>query len=94
MSAETVVVEISMYPTRDAFIPAVDDFLEALNAVPEMEVQTNAVSTLVYGPYDHVLDTLKRLMWEADPSGIFVMKIKPRADREIGRYGLTGAVKE
>ncbi len=79
-----------MYPTRDAFIPAVDDFLAALNAVAGIEVHTNAVSTLVYGPYDHVMDTLKRLMRDADPSGIFVMKVKPRAEREIGAYGLAG----
>ena len=90
MSAESVVVEISMYPTRDAFLPAVDSFLDALNGIPDIEVHTNAVSTLVYGPYDHVMDTLKRLMWEADASGIFVMKVKPRADRAIGAYGLTG----
>ena len=41
-------------------------------------------------PYDHVMDSLKGLMWEADPSGIFVMKVRPRAEREIGAYGLTG----
>ena len=79
-----------MYPTKDDYLEAVDEFLAALSRVPGIDVHTNAVSTLIHGPYDHVMDTLKVLMLEADESGIFVLKVRPRGTGKVGDYDLEG----
>ncbi|MFT7405226.1 YkoF family thiamine/hydroxymethylpyrimidine-binding protein [Zhongshania sp.] len=70
-------VEISMYPLKDEFIPAIQDFIDRLNAHSALEVLTNTMSTQVFGDYDVVMDVLKkeiRLSYEKFGRAIFVCK--------------------
>lgn len=70
-------VEISMYPLKDEYIPAIKDFIQRLNAQPQLQVITNTMSTQVFGDYDLVMDFLKaemRKSWEQFGRAIFVCK--------------------
>ncbi|TLM76699.1 YkoF family thiamine/hydroxymethylpyrimidine-binding protein [Microbulbifer harenosus] len=70
-------VEISMYPLKDEYIPAIKDFIERLNQQPQLRVITNTMSTQVFGDYDQLMDILKTEMhssWERFGRAIFVCK--------------------
>ncbi|MBV9344639.1 MAG: hypothetical protein JO341_06930 [Gammaproteobacteria bacterium] len=75
-------VEISLYPLRDEFAPAIHEFLGRLQQVPALRVSTNSMSTQVFGAYELVMETLQR---ELRPTfvelarhggkAVFVMKV-------------------
>lgn len=70
-------VEISMYPLKDEYIPAIKDFIERLNQQPQLRVITNTMSTQVFGDYDLLMDILKtemRASWAQFGRAIFVCK--------------------
>lgn len=70
-------VEISMYPLKDEFIPAIQHFIDRLNTHPGLQVITNTMSTQVFGDYDVVMDVIKkeiRLSYEQFGRAIFVCK--------------------
>ncbi|MCW8126932.1 YkoF family thiamine/hydroxymethylpyrimidine-binding protein [Microbulbifer halophilus] len=70
-------VEISMYPLKDEYIPAIRDFIERLDRHPALQVITNTMSTRVFGDYDLLMDTLKaemRASYERFGRAIFVCK--------------------
>jgi uncharacterized protein YqgV (UPF0045/DUF77 family) len=52
--------EISLYPLDENYIPPIAEFIERLNQYPELTVLTNATSTQVSGPYDLLMDVLKK----------------------------------
>jgi uncharacterized protein YqgV (UPF0045/DUF77 family) len=53
-------VEMSLYPLAEQYIPPIQRFIDQLNAVPGLRVETNTMSTQVSGDYDLVLETLQR----------------------------------
>ena len=55
-------VDISLYPLRDEFIPPIDDFIADLNTDNTIEVQTNSMSTQIFGDYDQVMSLLQQAM--------------------------------
>ena len=70
-------VEISLYPLNDDYINCVLQFLEKINRYPFLDVETNGVSTQIFGDLDDIMDMLKKEMkdvLEAYPS-MFVMKV-------------------
>ncbi|WP_237059568.1 hypothetical protein [Microbulbifer sediminum] len=70
-------VEISKYPLKDEYIPAIQNFIDRLNRHPDLRVITNTMSTQVFGDYDLVMDTLKQEMrasYENFGRAIFVCK--------------------
>lgn len=70
-------VEVSYYPLKDVYIPTIQDFIDRMNTYPELIVQTNGMSTQVFGDYDVVMDAIKieiRKSFDI-PSSIFVLKI-------------------
>ncbi|MCQ3828110.1 hypothetical protein HXX02_01485 [Microbulbifer elongatus] len=70
-------VEISMYPLKDEYIPAIKDFIQRLNEQPQLQVISNTMSTQVFGDYDVVMDVVKaemRKSWEQFGRAIFVCK--------------------
>lgn len=70
-------VEISMYPLKDEFIPAIQNFIDRLNTHPELQVLTNTMSTQIFGDYDLVMDVIKQEMrksYEEFGRAIFVCK--------------------
>jgi uncharacterized protein YqgV (UPF0045/DUF77 family) len=75
-------VEISLYPLQADFIALIHQFIERLNADGRFRVVSNSMSTQVFGPYDDVLDAVRRELrstFEGLESGsgkaVFVMKV-------------------
>ncbi len=75
-------VEISLYPLRADFVPAIREFLERLNGDGRLRVVTNSMSTQIFGAYADVMEALRRelrvtfedLALAADKA-VFVMKV-------------------
>ena len=71
-------VEISYYPLHgDDFIEPIKSFIDRLNMHPNIEAQTNGMSTQVFGEYDDVMKILQeemRVSFE-NPYSVFVMKV-------------------
>ena len=73
-------VEISMYPLDVDYRPKIQAFIDRLHTYPGLQVQTNALSTQVWGELDYVLGALGREMEAAAAAGpqpVFVMKVLP-----------------
>ncbi len=75
-------VEISLYPLKADFVPAVHQFLERLEARPGLKVVTNSLSTQVFGGFEEVMDTLRVALGASFASlaggaerAVFVMKM-------------------
>ena len=74
-------VEISMYPLQDDFIPIIKGFIAALQKYPDIQIETNDTATHIRGDYDAVMALLTdeiRAAWERDGKAVFVMKVLPR----------------
>jgi len=80
-------VEISLYPLQADFGSVIHRFLDRLNADGRFRVVSNSMSTQVFGPYDDVMDAVRRELkgtFEGIAGGgkaVFVMKVfGPLAD--------------
>ena len=70
-------VEISKYPLKDEYIPAIKDFIDRLNSHHGLQVISNTMSTQIFGDYDLVMDVMKKEMrqsYEQFGRAIFVCK--------------------
>lgn len=70
-------VDISLYPLKDDFIPAVADFIERISAYPGVQVRRNDLATQLFGDYEQIMDLLKveiRHSWQTHGKGVFVIK--------------------
>ena len=73
-------IEISMYPLSGDYRPAIQAFIDRLNTYPELRVQTNSLSTQVWGPLDRALAILGQEMTRSAGEGpqlVYVMKVLP-----------------
>ncbi len=75
-------VEISLYPLQVQFAEVIHRFIERLSADGRLRVVSNSMSTQVFGPYDEVLDVVRRELratFEGLEPGsgkaVFVMKV-------------------
>jgi uncharacterized protein YqgV (UPF0045/DUF77 family) len=76
-------VEISLYPLQAEFAAVIHGFLERLNADGRIRVISNSMSTQLFGPYDEVMEVVRRELrttfgsLEAAGAGkaVFVMKV-------------------
>lgn len=70
-------IEISLYPLSDDYIQRVLDFLKTLNQHENIAVETNGLSTQIFGEYDDLMDILKMEIFKtlAAQDAIFVLKI-------------------
>ena len=71
-------VEISYYPLHgDDFVVPIKDFIDRLNTHPEIEAQTNGMSTQVFGEYEEVMRILTAEIKTSfgNPYSVFVMKV-------------------
>ena len=75
----TSTIEISLYPLRDDYPSHVLSFLAKLKAIPDVEINTNGMSTIIIGEYHSLWRQLGELMEEELASGysLFVMKVAP-----------------
>ncbi len=70
-------VEISMYPLKEEYIPAIQGFIDRVNTRPGVKVITNDMSTQIFGDYDVVMDLMRdemRKSYEQHGRAIFVCK--------------------
>jgi uncharacterized protein YqgV (UPF0045/DUF77 family) len=73
-------VEISMYPLTGEYRPPIQDFIDRLNTHAGLRVQTNALSTQIWGRLDDIMAVLTEEMARSAGGGvqlIFVMKVLP-----------------
>jgi len=73
-------VEISMYPLAGDYRPKIQEFIDRLNRHPELAVETNSLSTQVWGALDRILAILAEEMARSAVEGpqlVFVMKVLP-----------------
>jgi uncharacterized protein YqgV (UPF0045/DUF77 family) len=73
-------VEISMYPLGSDYRPHIQAFIDRLNTYPELRVQTNALSTQVWGALDRIMTILGEEMGRSAGEGpqlVYVMKVLP-----------------
>ncbi|MEZ5498763.1 MAG: hypothetical protein R3E77_04940 [Steroidobacteraceae bacterium] len=71
-------VEISMYPLRDEFIPPIAAFIERLNIDERFRVETNSMSTQVFGPAEPLLELVckqMRVSLAEHGKAVFVLKV-------------------
>jgi uncharacterized protein YqgV (UPF0045/DUF77 family) len=75
-------VEISLYPLRAEFVPAISEFLARLGTHAQLRVETNSMSTQLFGPYDAVMQTLRQelrttfeRLKDRSEKAVFVMKV-------------------
>ena len=72
-----ITVEISLYPLRDDFVPAIRSFIAELRAQPGLELLTNQMSTQLRGEAGAVMAALQVAMtaaWARGGSQVFVTK--------------------
>lgn len=70
-------VEISYYPLKEEFIMPIRDFIDRINLQKDLIVQTNGMSTQIFGEYDLVMETITKEIKQSFelPHSVFVMKI-------------------
>ena len=75
-------VEISLYPLRADFVPAIREFLDRLSGDARLRVVTNSMSTHVFGAYEEVMEALRRelrttfeTLSDRSDKAVFVMKV-------------------
>ena len=75
-----VTVDVSMYPNREEFIPPIRGFIEKINTIPGLTVETFPTSTVVQGEYQlamqAVQDTIAACREEYGMA-VYVMKVIP-----------------
>ena len=70
-------IEISYYPLDQEFVPPIRDFIQRLHNHEKLVVQTNGMSTQVFGEYDIVFDALRQEIATSfeNPHSVFIMKV-------------------
>ena len=70
-------VEISYYPLNVEYIPPIKNFIERLNQYKDITVNTNGMSTQVFGPYFDVMRILTDEIYKSFelPHSVFILKI-------------------
>jgi hypothetical protein len=75
-------VEISLYPLQADFGEVIHQFIGRLSADGRFRVVSNSMSTQVFGPYDEVLDAVRREfrstfegLEASSGKAVFVMKV-------------------
>jgi uncharacterized protein YqgV (UPF0045/DUF77 family) len=73
-------VEISMYPLTGDYYPPIQSFIDRLNTHAGLVVQTNALSTQIWGPLEEVMRVLTQEITRSAADSaqlVFVMKVLP-----------------
>lgn len=70
-------VDISLYPLSDTYRKTIIDFVLDLRKHPELEIDTDGVSTKIRGDYDVLMDILKHEMKEVleETKAVFIIKL-------------------
>ncbi len=70
-------VDVSYYPLNEEFIPPIKDFIERMNKYDNLIVETNGISTQIFGEYDELMAIITKEIKESMniPHSVFVLKI-------------------
>ena len=71
-------VEISMYPLVEQYEQPILNFIQRLRQNEKLTVNTNTMSTQIFGDYDEIMITLSAAMkatFEEEKSVVMVMKV-------------------
>ena len=70
-------VEISYYPLNQEYVPPIRAFIDRINTYEGLTVQTNGMSTQIFGEYDVLMDALTKEIRQSfnHPHSVFVMKV-------------------
>jgi len=79
-------VELSLYPLSAQYIPVILDFIERIRDYPGIDVQSNALSTQLFGDYAQVMAAVGaelRHSFETHGAAVLVAKFVPGDAREL-----------
>ncbi len=71
-------IEISMYPLKEEFKPSIISFIKNLRKHPFIKVETNGMSTQVFGDYKRVMHAINTEMENTflnENSVVFTLKV-------------------
>ncbi|MBT3174605.1 MAG: hypothetical protein HN336_07125 [Lentimicrobiaceae bacterium] len=70
-------IDISYYPLKDEFIPPIKNFIDRLNSYKSLSVDTNGMSTQVFGEYRMVMEIITNEIEKSFelPHSVFILKI-------------------
>jgi len=70
-------VEISYYPLNQEYVPPIREFIDRINQYEGLIVQTNGMSTQIFGEYEALMAALTKEIKASfnNPHSVFVMKI-------------------
>ena len=70
-------VEVSYYPLKAEYKAPIKDFIARVNKHEGLKVETNHMSTQIFGDYHQVMQALTQEIYKSFelPHSIFVMKI-------------------
>lgn len=54
-----IAVEMSLYPLQDQYLPVIEALVSRLNALSDVKVLTNSMSTQIVGEYDRVMQLVQ-----------------------------------
>ena len=54
-----VTIDVSMYPTKEDFIPPIKGFIKTINTYSNLKITTFPTSTVVQGEYHHAMNSVK-----------------------------------
>jgi uncharacterized protein YqgV (UPF0045/DUF77 family) len=70
-------IDISYYPLNEEYVVSILDFIARLNQHSQIAVETNGMSTQIFGEYDDVMYAVTTEIKKSFdlPHSVFVMKI-------------------
>ena len=70
-------IDISLYPLKETYRDSIIDFVQRLKAHSSIRVETNGMSTQVFGPYDTAMQCIQEEMKHTllEEKAVFVLKI-------------------
>lgn len=70
-------IDISYYPLHDEYIPPIKDFISRINNHKDIMVNTNGMSTQIFGDYDRIMTVITTEIKKSFelPHSVFVLKI-------------------
>ena len=75
-----VTIDVSMYPTKEDFIPPIKGFIKTINTYSNLKITTFPTSTVVQGEYHHAMNSVKETILVCQQefnNAVYVMKVIP-----------------
>ena len=70
-------IDISYYPLTEEYVTPILDFIARLNQHKQLAVETNGMSTQVFGEYDDVMNAITAEIKKSFelPHSVFILKV-------------------